>query len=96
MGVFVQKSIRLDSGGPWLLKSNILSSHRKNYPFTGYQKPFKWWRTLRDIFSWNLKKIFRTSFFLRTSQDLLPANEYSRNKVIVFMNHRFFFHLSLL
>ena len=70
--------------------------NRKNYPFTGYQKPFKWWRTLRDIFSWNLKKIFRTSFFLRTSQDLLPANEYSRNKVIVFMNHRFFFHLSLL
>ena len=29
--------------------------NRQKYPVTGAQELFKWWRTLRDIFSWNLK-----------------------------------------
>ena len=28
----------------------------QKYSFTGTQEPFKWWRTLRDTFSWKLKK----------------------------------------
>ena len=53
---FFQKSIQLDSGNPLLLKSNILSLSSLKQPFTGAQESFKWWRTLRDTFSSNLKK----------------------------------------
>ena len=36
-----QKSIRLDSGGPLLLKSNILSLESLEVAFTGAQELFK-------------------------------------------------------
>ena len=53
------------------MKSISYHLNRQNYPFAGAQEPFKWWQTLRDTFSWNLKKIFGTSIFLSTSEGLL-------------------------
>ena len=57
MSVFFQKSIRLDSGGPLLLKSNILSLESLEIAIQrkGAQEPSKYGRTLRDTLSWNLK-----------------------------------------
>ena len=49
-------------------------SYHQNHqrqPSTGAQEPFNWWKTLRDKFSWNLKKIFKNSIFFRTSEGLL-------------------------
>ena len=56
VSVLFQKSIRLDSGAPLLLKSISYHLNRLKKLFAGAQEPFKWWRTLRGTFSWNLKK----------------------------------------
>ena len=65
-------------------------NHQKQL-FAGAQKPFKSWQTLRDTFSWNLKKIFRTSIFLSTSEGLLLNIPETRSSLlwsfIFFISH---------
>ena len=56
VSVFLQRSIWLDSGGPLLLKRNILSSELPEVAIHRCSRIFKLKRILRDAFSWNLKK----------------------------------------
>ena len=82
VSVLFQKSIRLDSGAPLLLKSISYHLNRLKKLFAGAQEPFKWWRTLRGTFSWNLKKIFRTSIFSSTSEGLLLNTSKTRSSLL--------------
>ena len=71
MSVFFQKSIRLNSGGPLLLTSNILSSELTEVAIYRCSKLFKWWQNLTTYTFVEFEEIFRTSIFLTTSEGLL-------------------------
>ena len=71
MNVFLQKSIRLDSGSPLLLKSISYHLNHRKYPFGGAQKPFFKCGELSEIHFLGFVKTFRTSIFLSISEGLL-------------------------
>ena len=89
---FFKKSIRLDSGGPLLLKSNILSSESPEIAI------YRCSRTLKggefyEIHFLECEKIFTTSIFLSTSERLLLIIPETRPSLLWIIA---FFHFSLL
>ena len=93
VSVFFQESIRLDSGGPLLLKSNILSLESLEVESLESQvlKNLLNSGKLYEIYIFlEFEKMFRTSIFLSTSEGLLLNIPETRSSVL------WIFHFSLL
>ena len=73
MSVFFQKSIRLDSAGALLLKSNILLSESPEVAIHRCSRTFQMVANFTKYILWNLKKYLGlvSSIFLSTSEGLL-------------------------
>ena len=71
MSVLFQKSIQLDSGGPVLLKRNILSLESLEVASQRCSRTFQTVANFMRYIFLGFEKIFRTNIFLSTSEGLL-------------------------
>ena len=93
VSVIFQKTIRLDSGGPLLLKSSILLSELPEVAIHRRSRTFKVVANVTRYISLEFEKNLRTIIFLSTPEGLLL--NIPETRLFAFMKF-YTFHFSLL